>query len=192
VRLSGDKWSRIAPCPINTYGAQARTYGLQASPCRPCAPNLRTDPLINNTGWTNLTACYNLAGWGFTAQGVAAPCPDGTYNPERSFSPCRKCGPNRYTLEGAQSSKADCLVMPGHGVVYVNQSWVVSDAAATMAADVAADLEVLECPASHFGPGGRVNSTCEVCPGGHVGEFPGAVNSTECNCKYLSDAIKVR
>ena len=182
--LSRAKWARIAPCPINTYGVQARTYNLQASPCRPCSPNLRTDPLINNTGWTNPSACYNLAGWGWSAQGLITECPEGTFNPERSLSSCKKCGSNRYTIDGSQRGKEDCLVMPGYGIVYANQSWVSSDSAGVMAASTAADLEVIECPATHYGPGGQVNSTCVPCNGGHVGDFPGATSSSDCNCKY--------
>jgi hypothetical protein len=184
VRISGDRWRRIAPCPVNTYGVQGPTFNLQASPCRPCATNLRTDPLVNNTGWTNFTACYNQAGWGWSPQGVAAPCPDGTYNPAKSMSLCKACGPNRFTMDGAQASREDCLVKPGFGVVDGDQTWVSGAAAAQMNASEASAAGVLECPATHYGPGGLVNATCEPCPGGRLGSNPGASNATECDCKW--------
>ena len=107
------------------------------------------------------------------------------------MSVCRKCGPNRYTIEGAQRTQEDCLVNPGFGIVYANQSWVGSAAAALLLGAVAADLDVLECPPSQYGAGGQVNSTCVPCPGGRSGEFSGASNSTECNCKCVSRPMNV-
>jgi hypothetical protein len=48
----------------------------------------------------------------------------------------------------------------------------------------AAEAPVLECPASMYGPGGAVNSTCLPCPGGKMAPEPGATDSSECTCEY--------
>jgi hypothetical protein len=176
-------WRRIAPCPVNTFGVQDVTFGLQPSPCRTCPTGLVTDPLVNNVGWNNTVACYNMAGWGIVQTGVALPCENGTYSPARSMAACRQCGNNRYTLPGAQGAKEDCLVEPGAGIVDGNQSYITSVAASQMTSAQAADLAALDCPPTHYGPGGAVNSVCILCPGGRLASQPGASNTTECNCK---------
>jgi hypothetical protein len=183
VRFDGN-WKRVAPCPVNTYGVQETTYGLQASPCRPCATGLVTDPLINGTGWTNMSACVNRAGWGIIGNGLAAPCEPNTYNEAASMTACKQCGRNRYTVQGAQARSEDCLVSPGFGIVYANQSFWDSVAAGQMTSADAAGYLVMECPPTHYGPGGAVNSICIECPGGHSAPEPGATNATECNCKF--------
>ena len=185
VQFDGS-WKRIAPCPVNTYGVQDTTFGLQPSACRTCPTGLVTDPLAGNAGWNNMSACYNPAGWGIvqTVQTGALPCENGTYSPARSMSACRDCGNNRYTLPGAQGAKQDCLVEPGTGIVDANQGFIDQVAASQLTSAQAADLAVIDCPPTHYGAGGAVNSVCTLCPGGHLASKPGALSVSECNCKY--------
>ena len=178
----GKAWKRATPCPISSYGAQDTTYGLQASPCRACAVGLISDPLVNNQGWTNTSACYNRAGWGWT-QGSAQPCQNGSYAAAKSMSACQDCGANRFT--GAfQASRTDCLVQPGYGLVDVSQALVSSIAASQLTSAQAAEAEVVLCPRSHYGAGGSVSSICAPCPGGKTAAAPGATDASECTGKY--------
>lgn len=54
-----------APCPENTYGVAAETFGLQAAPCKACTKNLKSP-----AGSTSYTACKNSAGFGYTSEGA--------------------------------------------------------------------------------------------------------------------------
>ena len=130
-----------------------------------------------------MSACYNRAGWGIIGNGLAAPCEAGTYNAAGSMTACNKCGKNRYTLQGAQAAKTDCLVLPGFGLVDANENFINQVAANQTTSAQAADATVLECPPTHYSPGGEVKSVCIPCPGGHSAAESGATNVTECDRK---------
>jgi hypothetical protein len=73
--------------------------------------------------------------------------------------------------------------MPGYGLVDNNQTHLNSTVASEMSAASAADVDVTVCPATHYGPGGQVNSTCLPCPDGRLAPAPGASNSSACTRK---------
>jgi hypothetical protein len=53
------------PCPADTYGVAAETFGLQSAPCKACTKNLKSPP-----GSTSYAACKNRAGFGYTSEGA--------------------------------------------------------------------------------------------------------------------------
>lgn len=58
------KFVAIAPCPANTYGVAATTYGLQMAPCKSCSKNLGAP-----AGSTSFKDCTNRAGFGYASEG---------------------------------------------------------------------------------------------------------------------------
>jgi hypothetical protein len=97
---------------------------------------------------------------------------------------------NRYTLEGAQAIKVDCLVEAGYGIVdSTSQVLLDTNAASQMTLAAAADAGVLQCPATHWSAGGKVDSVCVPCPGGHMALDGGATQSADCNCKWGSSLL---
>jgi hypothetical protein len=67
-------------------------------------------------GFTDPRACVTMKGYGYTSR-AAAKCPVGTYNPEGSMSPCKRCPLGRSTADDAdqQGSEDDCKLAPGYG-----------------------------------------------------------------------------
>ena len=180
VRLS-NKWKKVAPCPVNTYGVAEITYSLQASPCRPCPIGLITDAPNATTGATSPTSCYNRAGWGWDFE-VSQPCQDNTYAPQHSMDICKACGDNRYTLPRAQASVDDCLVLPGFGLASNGQVLTPSDSSQL---GIPAAADVVQCPVAYYGPGSKVDSLCLPCPAYSSTTSPGATQVSDCNGKQV-------
>ncbi|WIA12137.1 hypothetical protein OEZ85_012210 [Tetradesmus obliquus] len=101
-------------CDKNTYGVADTTFGLQATPCKPCARNLIT----LQAGSTDPSQCVNPGGYGYTPTG-ANRCAVGSYTSLASLGACMPCPEGRTTADDAakQTSIADCFVQPGHGIV---------------------------------------------------------------------------
>jgi hypothetical protein len=180
VRLN-NRWRKVPPCPINTYGVPEVTYSLQASPCRPCPIGLITDAPNGTTGATSPSSCYNRAGWGWDLD-ISSPCQDNSFAPEHSMDICKACGDHRYTLPGAQASADDCLVLPGFGLANNGQLLTPPEVSELVNPAVA---DVVQCPVTHYGPGSKMNSLCLPCPARSSASSPGATQLSDCNGKLM-------
>jgi len=175
-------------CPINTYGAAGKVYGLTAAPCKPCPRNMITDGLtrVNNTD-----ACINPDGFGYASEG-ASRCSPGFYSAKGSRKPCQQCPPGRTTLDSAsaQAVITDCFVKPGFGVVDSNRNQTDAFDINTSALNATqlASLPVLECPMGYFGQGNTTGAKCVLCTAGSTTEGSGSTTATDCSCKCCCSA----
>ena len=76
---------RAAQCSQGTYGVAAKEYGLKSTPCTPCPRGL----LTAGARATNVSACFNPAGWGASGQ-TAEICGPGFYAAAATRVPCTR------------------------------------------------------------------------------------------------------
>lgn len=175
-------------CPINTYGAAGRVYGLTAAPCKPCPRNMITD---GQSRVNTSEACINDDGWGYASEG-ASRCAPGFYSAKGSRQPCLQCPSNRITADaaGLQRSITDCRVKPGFGIVGSGNG---ASGGAVPCGDVfnpdvtgldslqLAAFTVLECPVGYYNGEFIVGGKCRACPSASTTQAPGATNITDCS-----------
>eukprot|EP00878_Enallax_costatus_P026846 GHUV01028850.1.p1 GENE.GHUV01028850.1~~GHUV01028850.1.p1 ORF type:complete len:672 (+),score=69.23 GHUV01028850.1:1615-3630(+) len=109
------KFRAITPCPNNTFGVAADTFGLVSAPCKACSKNLKSA-----SGSKSFRDCLNPDGFGYTSEG-ANQCPDSFWATAGSMAPCEPCPDGRYTSyvprDGSwQSSIASCKIRRGYGI----------------------------------------------------------------------------
>jgi hypothetical protein len=133
-------------CPVNSYGASARVYGLTSAPCKPCPRNMITNGLAAQS---TMDACINDDGFGYTSEG-ASRCAPGFYAAKGSRRPCTQCPAGRSTNDTAalQRTITDCWVLPGFGVVNStrNSSNPFTITISGLSATQQANMPVAECP----------------------------------------------
>jgi hypothetical protein len=170
-------------CPINTYGASGKVYGLVAAPCKPCPRNMITDL---KTRVNSSDVCINDDGFGYASEG-ASRCAPGFFAIKGSRKPCKQCSAGRTTTNSTAQQRlvTDCFVKPGFGVVNstLNSTDAFNFNATKLAAAQQALLPVLECPLGYYGLGNNVAGKCTPCPTGSTTQAPGSTNVSDCNGK---------
>ena len=184
-------------CPNNTYGANAKSYGLKSQPCKPCPRGLYSPPASND-----LSSCVNFAGFGFNGL-TAEPCQPGYYKSANELGNCSWCGYGRnttartsppfftdttlpatiITLGDAQDGVEDCKVAPGYGMDPF-------DISGDPAADVAKGVQ--PCIQGFFSLGGEFTTVCSPCPppttnAADPADGAPAQPRTTCDSKYRAD-----
>lgn len=71
-------------------------------------------------------------------------------------------------------------MLPGHGLASDGAILNLDDA---IQLANPADADVMECPLTHYGPGGNVNSICLPCPAYSSSSTLGASGPQDCNGK---------
>jgi hypothetical protein len=168
-------------CPINTYGAAGKVYGLTSAPCKPCPRNMITDGAVNVT---NADVCINPGGFGYASEG-ASRCAPSFYAAKGSRKPCQQCPPGRTTADdlALQLFITHCVVKAGAGVVdsAINSTDAFNIDTTGFNDTQKVSLPVLECPVGYYGPGGALDSHCTACPAGSSTLNPGATSASDCS-----------
>jgi hypothetical protein len=176
-------------CPINTYGAAGKVYGLVAAPCKPCPRNMITD---GKTRVNSSDVCINDNGFGYASEG-ASRCAPGFYANKGSRKPCQQCSTGRTTTNSTLQQRllSDCFVKAGFGVVNstLNSTDAFNINASALAAAQQALLPVLECPVSYYGLGNSTAGRCTPCPAGSTTQAPGSSSISDCNGELLSRQV---
>lgn len=154
-------------CPVNTYGAAGKVYGLTAAGCKPCSRNLVTDGKLKVN---SSEVCTNDDGWGYASEG-ASRCAPGFYNWKGSRRPCAQCPQFRTTFDDPklQRNFTDCIVAEGYGIASSasNSTDAYDVDVNSMTLEQLSTLPILECPVGKYGPGGSPAAKCAQCPNGH-------------------------
>ena len=166
------------PCPANTYGVAAKTYGLINALCKACTKNLASAPGSDGFG-----DCKNPAGFGYTSEG-ANQCPDDFWAAADAMRPCEPCAKGRVTdyepgNGTLQDSVFKCRVLPGYGIYNTSSSDPWNPASPS------ANTPVKPCPIGFFSAGdtgapgtNTSNPTCRACP---VGQSTSTEGSSTCD-----------
>lgn len=167
-------------CPVNTYGAAGKVYGLTSAPCKPCARNMITD---NATRVNSSDVCINDNGFGYASEG-ASRCAPGFYSNKGSRKPCQQCPSGRTTTDVATEQRfiSQCFVKAGSGVVNstANSTDAFNPDLTGLDNTTLSGLPVLECPVGYYGAGGAAGSKCVACPAGASTEAAGSTSASNC------------
>lgn len=160
----GNEVLSAAPCPADSFGRSADTYGLVDVECSKC-PDLT---FTKGPGSDSPTDCLTHPGYGWYAGGVTL-CDYGTYSVGGSQLPCASCndGRNTSTLNGTTLEPTDGAT---------SQEQCVTAAGWTPVAG-----GVKPCPQGYYKPV-LGDSACTKCPDGTwTSTDSGAVALSDCD-----------